>query len=152
MISSIISELGPWSWWVIGLLFLGVEILLPGIFFLWIGVAAMIVGTISFALWDSPIWPWQLQITVFAVLSVITGYMGKRYFGDRQKESDEPLLNQRTEGLIGRVATLDGPIENGRGRIKLDDTSWAIEGPDLKSGEKIKVISASSNRLKVEQA
>lgn len=152
MIASIISELGPWSWWVIGLLFLGVEILLPGIFFLWIGIAAMIVGAISFALWDSAIWPWQLQITVFAALSIISGYMGKRYFGDQQKESEEPLLNQMAEGLIGRVATLEEPLENGRGRIKLGDTYWAIEGPDLKSGEKIKVVSATSNRLNVEQA
>lgn len=152
MIASIISELGPWSWWVIGLLFLGVEILLPGIFFLWIGVAAMIVGAISLVLWDSAIWPWQLQITAFSALSVISGYMGKRYIGDRQKESDEPHLNQRTESLIGRIATLEEPLENGRGRIRLDDSSWAIEGPDLKSGEKIKVVSATSNRLIVEKA
>lgn len=152
MIENIVTELGPWSWWVIGLIFLGIEILLPGIFFLWIGVAAMIVGAISFVLWDSAIWPWQLQITVFAALSVISGYMGKRYFGDQQSQSDEPLLNQRTESLIGRVAILDEPLENGRGRVRLDDTSWVIEGPDLKAGEKIKVISASSNRLVVEQA
>ncbi|MEW7008049.1 MULTISPECIES: NfeD family protein [unclassified Lentilitoribacter] len=152
MIESIVTELGPWSWWVVGLLFLGIEILLPGIFFLWIGVAAMIVGAISFALWDSAIWPWQLQITVFAILSVVSGYAGKKYIGDRQRESDEPLLNQRTEALVGRIATLEEPIENGRGRIKLDDTLWVIEGPELKSGEKIQVISASSNRLKVAQA
>lgn len=152
MIANVISELGPWSWWVIGLLFLGAELLLPGIFFLWFGIAAMIVGTISLAFWDSAIWPWQLQITVFAALAVISGYMGKRYIGDRQNESDEPLLNQRTESLIGRIATLEEPMENGRGRIRLDDTSWVIEGPDLKSGQKIKIVSASSNRLKVEKA
>lgn len=152
MIASILAELGPWSWWVIGLLFLGIEILLPGVFFLWIGVAAMIVGAISLVLWDSAIWPWQLQIIIFAALSIISGYVGKRYISDRQKESDEPLLNQRTEALIGRIATLEEPLENGRGRIKLDDTLWVIEGPDIKSGEKIKVVSAASNRLKVTQA
>lgn len=71
---------------------------------------------------------------------------------DRNQDSDEPLLNQRTQGLIGRKATLEEPIENGRGRIKLDDTLWVIEGPELNAGDTIEIISANSNRLAVKQA
>lgn len=149
MIKTILAELGPWVWWVVGLLLLGFEIVIPGIFLLWIGIAAMIVGAISLALWDSGIWPWQLQIVIFAALAVGSSYIGKRFVADRQGDSDQPLLNQRTERLIGRTSTLLEPIENGRGRIKLDDTLWVIEGPDLDTGATIEIVAASSNRLVV---
>lgn len=149
MIKTILAELGPWVWWVVGLLLLGFEIIIPGIFLLWIGIAAMIVGAISLVLWDSGLWPWQLQIVIFAALAVGSSYIGKRFVADRQGDSDQPLLNQRTEKLIGRTATLLEPIENGRGRIKLDDTLWVIEGPDLDTGATIEIVNAISNRLVV---
>ena len=152
MINTIVTELGPWIWWVVGLVLLGLEIIIPGIFLLWIGIAAMIVGLLSFLLWETGIWPWQVQLTIFAILAVASSYIGKKYIADRGQESDEPLLNQRTQRLIGRKATLDEPIENGRGRIKLDDTLWVIEGPDLQAGDTIEIVSANSNRLGVKPA
>lgn len=151
MINTIVTELGPWVWWVVGLVLLGLEIIIPGIFLLWIGIAAMIVGLLSFALWETGIWPWQAQLIIFAILAVASSYIGKKYVADRNQDSDEPLLNQRTQGLIGRKATLEEPIENGRGRIKLDDTLWVIEGPELNAGDTIEIVSANSNRLAVKQ-
>jgi hypothetical protein len=53
------AELGPWSWWIIGLVFLGLEILIPGVFLLWVGLAAMVVGALSFMFWDMAFWGWQ---------------------------------------------------------------------------------------------
>lgn len=150
MIETIATELGPWIWWIAGLILLGLELLAPGVFLLWIGIAAMIVGAISFALWGDDNWPWQVQVTLFAILAVATSYLGKTWVSKSEDKTDQPLLNQRTQSLIGRTATLEEPIKNGRGRIKLDDTSWVIEGPDLEVGEKIKVVSSSSNRLTVE--
>ena len=41
MIERIVAELGPWSWWVLGLVLLAAEILMPGVFLIWIGIAAM---------------------------------------------------------------------------------------------------------------
>ena len=69
MILDAIRALGGWSWWVLGLVLLGVEVLLPGFFFLWFGVAAILIG-ISALLID---WPWQLQVVGFVVLSVVDG-------------------------------------------------------------------------------
>ncbi len=77
MIMSWIAALGGWSWWVLGLVLLGAEVLLPGFFFLWFGVAAILIG-ISALLVD---WPWQLQVVGFVVLSAITALVGRRFYG-----------------------------------------------------------------------
>jgi membrane protein implicated in regulation of membrane protease activity len=82
----------------------------------------------------------------------LSSYMGKKYYADRQGDSEEPLLNQRTQSLIGRKASLEEPITNGRGRIKLNDSIWMIEGPDLEAGQTVEVVAANSNRLTVIQA
>lgn len=149
MIANLVMEMGPWVWLVGGLILLGLELVIPGIFLLWIGAAAMAVGLLSLALWESGIWPWQVQIILFAILAIAASYLGKKVYTDAGQQSDQPMLNQRTQSLIGRVATLEEPIENGRGRVKLDDTLWVVEGPDAEIGADVKVISAHSNRLNV---
>jgi hypothetical protein len=78
MISALASELGPWSWWIIGLVFLGLEILIPGVFLLWIGLAALVVGALSFMFWDMAAWSWQVQVLIFAVLSLVFAMIGRR--------------------------------------------------------------------------
>lgn len=151
MLMAMISELGPWSWWILGLLLLAVEILLPGFFLIWIGMAAIVVGAISFALWDTAVWGWQIQFLVFAVLSLAFAYIGFRVMNRTDgNDSDQPMLNRRTDSLIGRVATLDEPIENGRGRIRLDDTTWVVTGPDLPAGQSVRINNADSGQLHVE--
>lgn len=150
MIANLILEMGPWAWLVGGLILLGLELVIPGIFLLWIGTAAMVVGLLSLALWETSIWSWQMQIILFAILAIAASYLGKKIYTDAGQQSDRPMLNQRTQSLIGRVATLEEPIENGRGRVKLDDSLWVVEGPDAAIGADVKVVSAHSNRLNVE--
>ena len=100
---------------------------------------------------DAALWTWQLQIVLFLVLSLISAYIGKRIMAVGSK-SDQPLLNQRAEQLVGRTATLAEPISEGRGRIKLGDTQWRVSGPDLPVGTKVKVISTDGSELSVEAA
>jgi len=151
MIERIVTELGPWSWWVLGLVLLGAEILLPGVFLIWIGLAAIIVGALSLLFWTDPFWMWQTQILVFAVLSVIAAVLGRRMMA-RSGKSDEPLLNQRGESLVGRTATLSEPISEGRGRIRIDDTLWVVSGPDLPVGAQVRVVESTGRELRVEAA
>lgn len=151
MIERIVMELGAWNWMALGLVLLALEILVPGIFLLWIGIAAIIVGTLTLMIGDAAMWTWQLQIVLFLVLSLISAYIGKRVMAGGSK-SDQPLLNQRAEQLVGRTATLAEPIAEGRGRIKLGDTQWRVSGPDLPIGTKVKVISTDGSELSVEAA
>jgi hypothetical protein len=37
MLAKIVAELGPWSWWVAGLVLLAAEMIVPGFFLVWIG-------------------------------------------------------------------------------------------------------------------
>jgi membrane protein implicated in regulation of membrane protease activity len=150
MIKQAIAELGPWSWWIIGFILLAAELAAPGVFLIWIGAAAIVVGALSLLLWDAALWSWQVQFVLFAVLSIAFALIGRRYFGKGQTSTDEPFLNQREASLIGRTATLMEPISEGRGRIRLDDTVWPISGPDLPSGTRVRIVAAHGRNLTVE--
>ncbi|PST18669.1 NfeD family protein [Mesorhizobium plurifarium] len=151
MIARIILELGPWSWWVLGLLLLAAELILPGVFLVWIALAALVTGALSLFLWEASFWSWQVQLVAFALLSVASVLLGRRFVSS-SAESDEPLLNKRGESLVGRTAVLEQPIAEGRGRVRLDDTTWSVEGPDLPAGTRVRIVAGSGRHLTVEQA
>jgi inner membrane protein len=141
-------SLGVWNWFILGVLFLLVELAAPGVFMLWFGVAAIMVGVISLTVQ----WGWQAQIISFAVLSIACIPIW-RYFA-RKVESpvDQPFLNQRAQGYVGRVFTLDKPIVNGVGSIRIGDTFWRVSGPDLPAGSRVKIAHADGADLVVEGA
>lgn len=152
MLERIFSELGPWNWMVLGFALLALEIVVPGVFLLWIGIAALIVGAISLLIWDAGIWVWQAQVIVFLLLSLVSAYLGNRIMSGRNSQSDQPLLNRRSEQMIGRTATLTEPISEGRGRIQLGDTMWRVSGPDLPVGARVRVTAVEDSELVVEVA
>ncbi len=149
MLQALAANLGPWSWWIAGILLLAAELAAPGVFLIWIGAAAIVVGMLSLALWDAAIWSWQLQFVLFAALAAVFAVAGRRFYA-RKEASDQPYLNRRGESLVGRTATLHEPITEGRGRIRLDDTWWPVMGPDLPAGTRVTVISADGRDLRVE--
>lgn len=149
MLERLIMELGPWSWWVLGFVLLAAEMIVPGFFLVWIGLAALAVGILSLLLWGSGFWAWEVQLLIFALLAVAVTLLGRRLTMSHA-ETDEPFLNQRTESLVGRTATLHEPIREGRGRIRLDDTYWPVMGPDLSAGTRVRVVSGKSGILSVE--
>lgn len=145
MILDIIESLGGWAWWVLGLVLLGIEILLPGFFFLWFGIAAILIG-ISALLID---WPWQLQVVGFVVLSLATALIARRFIGTRSGDTSEPHLNLRAGRLEGQTFVLAEPIVEGRGRVKIDDGVWQVRGPDAPAGARVKVTGADGTVLTV---
>jgi membrane protein implicated in regulation of membrane protease activity len=145
MIHDLIVTLGGWSWWILGLVLLGVEVLLPGFFFLWFGIAAILIG-VSALLVD---WPWQLQVVGFVVLSVITALVGRHFAGTPAGDSPDPQLNLRGDRLEGRTLVLSEPIVEGRGRVKIGDTVWQVRGPDAPAGARIRVLGADGSVLTV---
>jgi membrane protein implicated in regulation of membrane protease activity len=149
MLERIFSELGPWNWMVLGFILLALEIVVPGVFLLWIGIAALLIGAISLLIWDAGFWIWQVQVIAFLGLSLVSAYAGKRFMGSGKATTDQPLLNQRGAQMIGRTATLDEPILEGRGRIRLGDTQWRVSGPDLPAGARVRVTGASDADLEL---
>lgn len=150
MFDNLVVELGPWSWWLLGLVLLAAELVLPGFFLVWIGLAGIIVGALSLLFWDSAFWTWQVQWLIFAASAVVVTLIGRRYIYNNNQVTDEPFLNQRGASLVGRTATLDQPITEGRGRIRLNDTYWTVNGPDLPVGARVKVVASNGRELTVE--
>jgi len=153
MIAEWFAGFGAWNWVIIGTVLLALEILTPGVYLLWLGIAAVATGLLSFLLWDAGFWVWQVQILVFLVLSIVSVLIGRRVFPTTgTADTDQPLLNQRERQLVGRTATLEEPIVEGRGRIRLGDTLWRVSGPDLPVGARVRVIAAENGELAVEPA
>ena len=149
MLTRVLGELGPWNWMVLGFALLALEILVPGVFLLWIGIAAIITGALSLQLWDWGAWTWQVQVLLFLALSLVSAYAGSRIMRSRQGSSDEPLLNQRTEQLVGRTVVLVEPISEGYGRARIGDTLWRVTGPDMPAGTRVQVTGVVNNELVV---
>ena len=152
MLHALIRELGPWSWWLLGLILLAAELLTPGVFLVWIGIGAIVTGILSLLLWRAPFWIWEVQLLVFAVLAVASIFIGRRLLLRGEATSDEPLLNQRSAGLVGRTAILHEPISEGRGRVRLDDINWPAHGPDLPVGARVRVVASNGQELTVAAA
>ena len=144
------AESGPWGWFILGLLLLVAELIVPGVFLIWVGIAALILGAGALVLQPFFFIPWQLQLIAFAVLSVISILVGRRLLSGRESVSDQPLLNQRAASLIGRTAIVSEAIVNGRGRIRLDDTTWTAEGPDAPAGATVRITGGDGGKLRVE--
>jgi len=136
-----------WHWWAFAGALVIVEVFAPGIMFLWLGVAAGLVGALLL------LWPelaFKTQILVFAALSVASVLAWRRYQKAHPVVTDEPHLNRRGAGCIGRRAALAPPIVNGRGRIRLGDSSWPAAGPDLPASTTVEVVGVEGTLLQVQ--
>lgn len=138
-----------WHWWAFGVLLLIVELLAPGMFFIWMAEGAFVVGSI---VWVFPGLGWEYQLMLFSVLSIVSIAVFRRYLKKHPIETDRPLLNRRAAQYVGRVFTLEDPIVNGRGKIRVDDSTWRVQGEDCEPGAKVRVTAAEGVILKVEKA
>lgn len=143
--TSMFVTLGTWNWLIVGLLLIGVEVLAPGVFMLWLGVAALLVGLLSFAV-DLH---WQTQILLFAVFAAAAVPVWRRLARRSKAETSNPFLNRRSDALVGRVFTLEKPIQDGSGTVRIDDTIWRVTGPDTPAGSRIRVVKADGAMLTV---
>lgn len=143
-----IVALGAWSWMILAAILFVLELLAPGIFFVWFGLAAAVTGLIMFR-YDIG---WQWQLIWFCGLSLASVLLANKYLRKHPLESEQPLLNERAAQLIGHSFDLVDPIVNGRGSIRSGDTIWRVEGPELPAGTRIKVVGTDGSVLRVEPA
>ncbi|WP_455376086.1 NfeD family protein [Kaarinaea lacus] len=143
----ILEQLDYWHWWVIGIVLIILELFVPGAFFLWMGIAAGLVGVVLLA---APEMGWQYQLIIFAIVSVVSIVAWRIYLNKHPIATDKPTLNRRGEQYVGREFTLAEPVVNGIGKLKVDDTMWKIEGKDCDSGTKVRVSQADGAVLKIE--
>jgi membrane protein implicated in regulation of membrane protease activity len=148
MILDAIRQLGPWSWWVGGIILLALELVVPGNVFVWFGAAAILTGAL--ALFTD--FGWQTEVLVFVVLASLLAVAGRRIFARESEPGEQPFLNDRGRRLIGSVHVLAAPIVDGQGKVRIDDTNWRITGPDTPSGARVRIADVDGAVLKVEKA
>lgn len=140
-----LGEIGVhWLWFAAGGGLLVAEILMPGAFLVWFGLAALATGLLTLAA-DLT---WQGQALAFAALALLAVLAGRRV-AMRGGGTDRPFLNRRAEAQVGRVFTLETPITDGAGHVRIDDTIWRISGPDLPAGAKVIVLKVDGALLVV---
>ncbi|MCK1636245.1 NfeD family protein [Bradyrhizobium sp. 157] len=147
--AEIFSTLGTWNWLIFGFVLMALELLAPGVFMFWLGLAALLVGLVSFAISPS----WQTQLLMFAVFAV-AAVPAWRHFArsEGSRSLSNPFLNNRTKALIGREFTLEKPIVDGTGTVRIDDTIWRVAGPDAPAGSRVRVVQVDGASLTVAAA
>jgi len=137
----------PWHWLILAGVVLIVELMTTTLFFLLLAASAVLLALIT---WLLPDLSWKFQLALFAVLSVASLFIWNAWLKNRPELSDQPHLNRRGQQYIGRQFTLDAGIVNGIGKIRVDDTIWRAEGPDLPAGSLVIVTGVDGATLLVD--
>jgi membrane protein implicated in regulation of membrane protease activity len=145
---SLFVGFGAWNWFILAVLLFILETMVPGVHFLWFGLAAVGVGFLGLATGLA----WQWQVIAFGVISVLTVFLVRKYARPDVAVSDLPDLNVRGQQYIGRSLVVEQAIQNGRGKVRVGDTLWQAEGPDAPAGARVTVKSARGTVLVVERA
>jgi membrane protein implicated in regulation of membrane protease activity len=137
-----------WVWLSVAALLGIAELLVPGVFLIWLAAAAAITGfaTLMFGV------PVAFQFALFALLSIAATMIGRRWYANNPVESSDPLLNDRATRLRGETVIVVSAIENGMGRVKVGDSVWNARGPDAAVGACMRVVGAEGTSLRVEPA
>ncbi len=136
------------GWAAVTLLLFAAEAMAPGAFMLWMGFAAAAVFALVLVV---PGVPLLAQVVAFVLLSFVSIQIYRTWFRTAGRESDRPLLNRRAEQLIGTQVPLDQAIVGGRGRVKIGDAYWVVQGPDLPVGTAVRVVAVDGMTLKVQE-
>jgi membrane protein implicated in regulation of membrane protease activity len=143
-VAELIPVIGHWFWWIVAAILLIGELAMPGIFLLWLGIAAALVGVAGLFV-DLG---WQTEIGIFAGFALILVMASWRMVrSQRFPKSDQPHLNRRIYSYVGKDFVLEHPIVSGRGKIRIDDTVWDVHGPDLPAGRMVHVTGVDGLKL-----
>lgn len=142
------SVAAHYLWWIVALVLIAIEVIVPGYFMLWIGIGAAATGLLALLL---PGLPLLGQSVAFAVLAFVSCAVYWYVLRPRlqQKEPGDDRLNRRGEQLIGRRYVLIEAIVNGRGKARVGDGQWLVSGPDLPVGSTVEVVAVDGTTLQV---
>lgn len=135
-----------WLWFAAGLALAGLEMVVPGVYLIWLALAALVTGALVLVV--EP--PLAMQIVSFVSLSLIFAYSARRWLRDQPIESSDPLMNNRAGRLIGQTAVVTQAIDGGEGRVRVGDGEWPASGPDCPAGTRVRIAGANGVLLTVE--
>ncbi|MDO8354760.1 MAG: NfeD family protein [Aestuariivirga sp.] len=140
---------GIWFWWIVAGVLLLLELMTPGVFAMWLALAAASVGITDY-FFDLN---WQLELLAFAGFSLVYVYLARPWYSkNKLQNSDQPNLNQRIYAFVGKSFVLSEPIVNGEGKLDIEGTRWDVLGPNLAKGATVKVTAVEGMKLRVTEA
>ncbi|SMF79035.1 NfeD family protein [Allosphingosinicella indica] len=134
-----------WLWLIAAAVLAGAELLIPGVFLIFLAAAALLTGVVAGAFGI----PVAFQLAAFALFAIGSLQAGRRYYARREVPSADPHLNDRIHRYIGETVTVVTAIENGSGRVKLGDGVWTARGPDAPVGAHVRILGAEGTALRV---
>jgi membrane protein implicated in regulation of membrane protease activity len=146
---TLLAEIGPWHWLVLGALLIGLEAIMPSTYLLWPGIAAVVIGLVVAI---DPEMGWQYQVLAFGILAIVASMGGRRWASKGGIVTDQPQLNRRSAQYVGRLAIVTETFVGGRGQITIDDTRWSaetIDGSNPSKNINVEIIAADGALLKV---
>ena len=145
----LLPVVGIWFWWIVAGVLLLLELMTPGVFAMWLALAAASVGITDY-FFDLN---WQLELLAFAGFSLVYVYLARPWYSkNKLQNSDQPNLNQRIYSFVGKSFVLAEPIVNGQGKLDIEGTRWDVLGPNLAKGATVKVTAVEGMKLRVTAA
>ena len=145
----LLLNVGPFHWLALAAVLIGLEMVMPTQYLIWPGIAAAVTGLLAAVI----AFAWMAQVSVFAVLSIAL-VAASHYWPKVAVEPGGASLNQRTDQMIGRTATVAEDFHHGQGAVTVGDTRWsaqAVDGQDLAAGTRVEIVAAESTLLKVKR-
>lgn len=135
--------------WGVAAALLGIaELLVPGVFLVFLAIAAAVTGATVLALGDLAV---EAQLASFAAWSVVAVLVGRRWYRDYPVAGDDARLNDPAARLVGATVTVERAITDGAGRVRVGDGAWPARGPDAAAGETMRVVAVDAGVLVVER-
>jgi hypothetical protein len=138
-----------WAWTVLAAVLALAEMHAPGAYLIWIALGAGMTAAVEAAA-DLSL---SSQVATFAVasaLACVAGYFIYRR-SDQFQSTDAPL-NRRDVSIVGNRGVVLADFANGEGKVRLGDTVWLAEGPNLTEGTHVVVKSVRGARVIVEDS
>ncbi|WP_114521490.1 NfeD family protein [Altererythrobacter sp. ZODW24] len=137
-----------WVWIGIGLVLAALEVMVPGVYLIWLALAAIAAGLLTLMLGLGV----AMQVVVFTVIAAATVYAAKRFLQDRPIREADPMMNKRLDRMVGETAVVVVAIDGGSGKIKVGDSEWIARGDDVAVGTRVRITGADGTDLLVEPA
>lgn len=150
-LAALFADIIFWHWWAFALLLLGFEIVVPSTFLLWPAASAGATGVV---LLIAPGLDLRFQVLIFAILSGISTVAWFRWHKRQPIESERSNLNTRGQSYVGRVLTLKKAMKDGRGRIRIEDTTWSARsesGASIDKGTRIEVVACDGTIMVIKE-
>jgi membrane protein implicated in regulation of membrane protease activity len=146
-----LDDLTFWHWMVLGAVLIVIELLAPGIWFLWLGLGAVATGLLVLFLTDLS---WQIQAVIFSGFSIVSVIIGRMIMQQTKQSEDHPMLNRRAAQYMGRTFVLEADTKQGYGDVRIGDSIWRVQLTDpsveLNAGAKVIVSGVDGATLKVD--